>query len=490
MFKNTITETAFTTDGAEAYFTQRIPFCPVLGDDSFISTLRALLDSRLLEAEPLVLQYTSSSRPENTLKLMTPTEALKLVFGNAQAEENCLYLLDFRLPSSANAWMDLVESSFEQQYPGWHRIEKVTLFYAKTCRVLCFVNTELKSSLVVVADLDIKTMHYIQTGIPAYLPWYFNEEAGVTETEMELLQSLREKTSAHYEACIAKLAQKYDFEADRIRILLSGFETRYEQMQCADIRDRLSRIEDTIADLNNKIGSYLTERRDKQEQLLGLELSMQRNSGNSEIMDYFLCNKHLHLIKVDNSTMTFVVTDYLTYFDEDLAARVINNSGSYIYDPSHVANTRLLPRADMKMLMTALFIEQTLKIKFCAAYSFTIDESVRGLSGFAYGPEAIGYMPNPHINRYGCLGNYGREINNRLYDHDYIGALEQAVASCKSLNLGDTPVMNEFMRQLYGCADAQQNNRCIELPSGEVVTMKQAVAYLKAQEVHENGETN
>ena len=59
-------------------------------------------------------------------------------------------------------------------------------------------------------------------------------------------------------------------------------------------------------------------------------------------------------------------------------------------------------------------------------------------------------------------------------------------ASCKSLNFGDSPVMSEFMRQMYGLTDTTlTNNRCIELPNGRVVTPKEAIEYLKSQKEEE-----
>ena len=80
------------------------------------------------------------------------------------------------------------------------------------------------------------------------------------------------------------------------------------------------------------------------------------------------------------------------------------------------------------------------------------------------------------------MGNYSATINQLLKDNDYIGAIEQCIASCKSLNFGDSTVMEEFMLRLYGISDQHVNIRCIELPNGEVVTPKNAVKWLREQE--------
>ena len=53
--------------------------------------------------------------------------------------------------------------------------------------------------------------------------------------------------------------------------------------------------------------------------------------GESEIMEYFLCNRHLILERVTNTDMYFAVKDYLEYFDSDMAERIIRNHNSFAY---------------------------------------------------------------------------------------------------------------------------------------------------------------
>lgn len=72
-------------------------------------------------------------------------------------------------------------------------------------------------------------------------------------------------------------------------------------------------------------------------------------------------------------------------------------------------------------------------------------------------------------------------------NRDYIGALEQCVASCKSLNWGDSTVMGTFMNTMWNSDDGY-NNRCIELPDGRVVKPAEAIKWLEQQEA-ENEQT-
>ena len=135
----------------------------------------------------------------------------------------------------------------------------------------------------------------------------------------------------------------------------------------------------------------------------------------------------------------------------------------------------------MKKLMYAIFIDQVLKLRFCCAYTIRLGERVTGMRGYDYNESCDTYIPNPHIDRYSCLGNYERTMNERLMENDAIGAIEQCISSCKSLNFSDSTVMEVFMDRMCG-RDGYKHNKCIELPDGSVVDMKGAIEWMKEQE--------
>ena len=140
--------------------------------------------------------------------------------------------------------------------------------------------------------------------------------------------------------------------------------------------------------------------------------------------------------------------------------------------------------------MKAIFLDQTLKMRFCSSYTFNLRGNVRANQGHDYSAiEFRDCTPNTHIDRYHCMGNYERVINEMLMEHNYIGAIEQCMASTVSLNFSDGCVMEEFMRRMYGISDYSVNIRCIELPDGKVVEPKEAIEYLKSQNTQE-GEEN
>lgn len=118
--------------------------------------------------------------------------------------------------------LSAIESNFTTEYSGYHRLEKVQMFYRKSFAVDCYINPELKSVIVFVDGMDNKKMHYLQVSILAMLPWYFDPEKGMTEDEMALVYSLRETSPEKYNECLVKMAEQYDFKTARIRQLLAG----------------------------------------------------------------------------------------------------------------------------------------------------------------------------------------------------------------------------------------------------------------------------
>lgn len=481
MFRNTIESTAFTVNAAEEYFNQKITGMSWGRDITFLTTLRALLGSRMNENDTIYLSFSDSVYNIEQLANMSTDRAMSAVVDDTFME-NRIHVHNFKSSSqeSNDAWMLFIENRFTQRYDGWHRIEKVTAFFHKVFNVLCFINPDIKSVMIFTDNMDIRKHHYLQCGVFAFLPWYFDPNDGVTELEMELINSLREKTSDKYEDRIEKIASKYNFEEVRIRKLLNGFETRYEQIRIAQVQEDIERIMRSLARLDEEYGDLLRSKLDSETTLLGLTTKIAQSSGESEIMEYFLCNKQLRLDSANNNSMQFIVRSTIDYFDEDLANRIINNENSVLYVNGYDGRryNGQITCDEMKSLMEEIFIKQTLKIRTCAAYSFKIsNQSVSGLSSFEFGTYGKGYMPNPHIQQYSCLGNYKRIINERLKESDYIGAIEQCVSSAKSLNFGDTTVMRAFVNTFYG-NDLVGKTRFIEDADGNIMSVTEAIKWI------------
>lgn len=492
MFRQAINQTALTSDAANSYF-EHIRGDSYNGDVTFLSTLRALIAPRMADGESLYLRFDQSNYSENTIRENQPKRLITSLTHNFDINQRgiiYIHSVQSGRQEDNTACLDVVKSNFARVYSGWHRLPRVSDLFRSQFYTLCFVNPELKSVAVFVDSLSQSKMHYLQCAILGFFPWYFSPEKGVTQDEMDLINTLRAKEPNDYSACIAKLAERYDFRTARLRQQLAGFETIYERQQCENVRYNITECDNKINRYNQSISEQLAYRRDYEIQLLGLEAKIAAGGEESEIMEYFIHNKKLELDYVDNSEMVFIIKDYISYFDEDNAKRVIDNPNSFVYMPEGRACNNYIPADKIKELMYAIFVDQTIRIRVCAAYKFALTGNVTALSNYRFGAEYASYMPNPHIQHYSCMGNYSRPINEALQRHDYISALEQTTASAKSLNFTDSVVMAKFMREVYGLGDGENTRarrKWFELPDGTCVTSAQAADWVWAQN-HPDGQ--
>ncbi len=475
MFRKSISHTPLTDATTNEYF-EHISADSYGTDVSFRATLRALLSPRLASGERVSLTYGYSTYTSSDLSGISTDRAVKKIVDPTDWSDGTIRIHNFANNEQANnyAWLELMKSSFEKSFPEWHILEKMTDFFRKTFYVVCFINPEKKSVIIFTEGLDTRKLHYLECSIVAFMPWYF--EGGVSELEMELIQSLREKTPEKYENALVKIAEKLDLRTMFIRSRLRGFETRHEKQEMENLKNNIARYISNIEAHNNSIGDLLRQKNDAETRLLGIKTKIDSTGEESEIMEYFIANKNLYLRSLDNTTMIFVCTGYLDFFDEDMAESMVNNKNSYFYvndDGDDYDNEE-----DIELLMRAVFIERKVKMRVCAAYSFNLNGSVSGRSNYSFGPDFNTYVPNPHIDGYSCLGDYVRTINELLAKCDYISAIAQCMASCHSINLGDSVVMEHFCSWLYS-ERSGATKAFLELPTGEVVNRVKAVEWLK-----------
>lgn len=484
MFKNSVNSTMLTSEAANTFF-PNITGESYGSDCTFIATLRALVAPRLPEGESIHLHFGSSDFNAAVVSETPANLMVNMICENMYFDDGQVYIHNLRNrdEDSNAACIELLKSKFCDMYDGWQFLDKISLFYQKSFRVICFINQNSKSVALFIDNLNLQKFHYLQAATLALFPWYFDPQKGVSEIELALVQSFRERSSDKYLSCITEIAKQYDFEAGRIRHLLANFETAYERRELEKVKRDIDSFDRNIDNLNSQISDYLRRRNDSCIRLLGLERRIE-DGVESELMEYFLCNRKLYLEVVDRDRMYFAVRDYLSYFDEDAAQSYINRDSGYFYRNCDSSFTK----DGMKKLLNAIFIDQTIRVRFCAAYSFDMNGSVRPNGHHEFGPEFNGYKPNPHIQEYNCMGSYTESINRALQKRDYITALEQCIASAKSLNFHDSVVMETFVSQFV--RNGGSSYKAIELPDGTVVSPKEAIHWLEAQEAAANSTTS
>lgn len=472
MFSTYVNNTPFTSEAANDFFADKINGDPIGGDDSFMSSLRALIYDRLEDDEQLFVEYKTVKGKPSTGE----SGESRTARGLEPSQKNCFKVVMLNGLSAENSeWIDFMENRFAEVRPGWVELPRVRAFFKKAVDIVCFVNVENRESLVVLNSADRRRMHYIQCGIPVFFPWFFTKENPVKPDELELIKSLQQTTQTQYLAILREMAKKYNFESARIRRRLAGFETSFETERLDGYMEKNRSIMNSIDEKMREIDALLHQKAETETMILGIETKIASgDKSESEVMNYFLNSKVLHLDSVYGDRIKFSVKTYFNVWDEDMAETLINNKRSYAY-PSYVEN-----KDEMQKLYTAIFIDHKLRIKTCAAYQLSASGGVNALSNYVY-DESVFYdcIPNTHIDRYACMGNYTRIVNDMVKKYDYIGAIEACICSAGSLNFGDSTVAKEFFKNIVNGHDNGVNNVCIELPDGKVVDYKGAIEWLK-----------
>lgn len=480
MFLERINDTPFCTPEADILIPQiTTSSYKVLMDKSLVSTIRALLPVMMEEGDSLHISHctvdvTSNKEPN-----------ISAVIEDCSVSNDADKPYQFHLVNlqgdwtkerkHLKAWISVIDSEFlkYKEETGWMVIEKLTRVFEESKQTLrCFVNNELKSTILFTNIESAQQLHLVQYPMPAYFPWYFmGKEQKLSERSpirKELCLSLGKSTSADYTRILKEIAKEYDFRGARVKNLLKGFERRIHEKELESVQDHIRNREETFRSYQKEIENILKERSELVIRMRGLESILNEGNEESEVMEYFLQNRSLRLENVDNDNLTFVVTSHLNYWDADEAEGCIANENSSVYSESDFCHE------DTRLLATAAMVDRALKVRICAAYRLSLRGSVSGLQGYGYSDEYDEYLPNPHIDSYGCLGDYRKDFNQLMMEGNYIAAIEKCTASAQSLNISD-PSANVFFRLI--CKDTSK--KYFETPDGTVMTAREAIQWLK-----------
>ena len=317
MFNNFIQQTPFSSDIADEVMSSVSGRSPIRGDVSFVSTLRALVFKRASAAgEELCLAPRSASYSKHELDEVGADNAYQWVIPNSVEDRGIIHILNFNNYSEdANElWFSAITETFPKKYSGWTCLEKVGYYFRKRFPLSCFINPELHSVYLFTRCLNASNAHHIQCAIPAFLPWFFGTENPITALDKLFFQSRNESNSAHYEEVLEKIAAEYDFRAEKIRRVLSGFETKYERAILEGKYNSLRDIERALNDYQRRISDYLAEKTKLDLDILGIENKIANTGDGSEMMDYFLANPFLSIGESDGASITFVVKTELAYW--------------------------------------------------------------------------------------------------------------------------------------------------------------------------------
>jgi hypothetical protein len=444
-------------------------------DKSFLATMRALSHKRTQDNVRLTCLGLYFSEAE----ISTATTATAMGWfspGYSPSFEESVTIIYTDTPSAGAKMLEIVRANAgkDKRYLKNYSIcEDLRIFYARKLNAL-FYYSETDRDMVIFTDkLELKQFHALQMMIPKYLPELF-KDSPLTESETKLLKSYGNKTAAEYERLIEEFAHSLDIRAEIIRSKLAGFETAFERQRLDEIKNEISMCESNYQNALSNLRDIAARIQEKQYILAGLECAITKTDGDTELMDYFMCNKRLSIIKVSGTAIEFVVHGYADVFDEEAFEQYVKNHKSYMY-------TRISPRVtkpQMEKLYRAIFGEGKYKLRLCAAYNADMKGGLKAMKHYTFPPESKTYLENPHIQQFGCIGGYAARFQEYMRKKDYVGAIDQAVVSAKNLNFYDSAVIGTFASQLSGTSTT-----CIEKPDGTLITPFDAIQCLLAEDI-------
>lgn len=443
------------------------------GDCSLLAVARAVVEPLVPDGEKYKIHIKELYRPS---------------LDDLQYESNSLTLMVLQNDDFHDTYSDM-KSELESH--GYSQIDRFREYFMKQFSIkgqeaaCAYVNEEYKSTVVIVATIGPQKFHLLCSSVLSLVPYFRKQEDIISEDHKAILQSFMEPDSGKFIALIAKEAKKYDFKTEYIKSALKGFKTGSLERRLSDIRGKLESNKRRIENLLRDIANHSEEARTLRAEETGLVLAID-NTEEKPLSDIFINSKDIEFVCINDGTITFDVSTKMVSFDSDTAERMLDNKHSTFYDPDGVSNPeeKILPE-DMKMLMKAIFVDQTLGLNMSARYKLGMDGGISGCRGII---ELKTKYPtsyaNPHIFHYNCMGDYADQIAATIQSGDYEMSIMMCVASCGSLNVSDSSVMNQMMTDIYLERD-DVNLRCVVLPNDDVVTFKEAIEYLKGEHVNE-----
>lgn len=455
-FADRIRQTEFTNPEVNSLF--RVMGPPIFSDFTMLATLRAVVNHRLGEDDSLEMRYAEIGCSCEDMNEIESEACVDFT------QSHRLYIFNVSESKVPEKYKKLFEES------GWERIEKMTAYFEKALDVQCFKNDDLKSTVLFTARMSVVTMHFVQMAIPAFLPWYFGTERRLNDEERALLHSCGERNSKKYLECLHALSEEYDFYSARL-VQLDGFETLALKQEYKNLTDEVRSAMERVEYLTRELGEAIENKDRTERQAWGVLAAIDKAGEQSEFKEYFLKNrKRFKLVRMDTDgrTLEFECMGYADNFDDDFAKKIIANKHSELY--TRRGSRPRVSSKRMARLFEAIFVTREVRLKLCGVYIAQIARKIcETRSGYEYDEACIGYLPNPHLNHHSCLGAYGKIFAQFLQQANYIGFMEQAMASCESVNLNEPPTFGPFMEDLY-----QTEIKCVEFADGRCMAPYEA----------------
>lgn len=307
------------------------------------------------------------------------------------------------------------------------------------------------------------------SAMPRLLPWLFKDHP-LTPDELAYLRALStpDTNSDTLSQMEEALYNKTDLPTKAVsKVIESVFQGTIDSRKQV-LKNKIESRYRNIEDLRNQEKATLEDIFTLSAELSGLS-NKDESSFITSMKDFFKEQKGIRVVPNGHSMRMFITTTLCNFNADDVQEYVFN--GSYPYRSIPTSD-----KPDMRLLLKAIFVDRTIRVKMQACYEIDHNCHVTGIKNVVSESRDL-VIPNSHINSYACFGGYGPMLTAAQNEMDFIAAISICQMSAGSLNLPERLNSDRFFDSL---AEAYKDDYPVLLTStDELVTPKQAIELLK-----------
>lgn len=333
-----------------------------------------------------------------------------------------------------------------------------------------YVREDDLAALVVCLEPDLEKWHMMQGFFFRLFRNLFVMKPP-TDAEKTLLMCLTRSSLTSYISAAKQLANRRDLNLLKLRGELKEVRKYTYKSAIDSATNQLHQLDSVIADLNRRYEQAMKDIEAATMRLEGAKVLAEKQDDSDELFEYFRDNDQIAKVTVDGAVIEVVIKTYLDLYDPDLYRDLASSGNIFRFQDGRSVE-------DHRLLMNAIFsAEPEFRIKMCGYYWLNMNGTVKSQMGYNYSyiPECVDHIPNPHLQRHACLGSYQPEIQSCLRAGNVVGAVEQCIASCMSVNLGETSMT--FSPMIIDIFNSSK--RMLHREDGVDMTVSEAIAYLK-----------
>lgn len=193
-------------------------------------------------------------------------------------------------------------------------------------------------------------------------------------------------------------------------------------------KDQIASLQNTLIQTSKNLNQLLLE----YDALYKVSEDENLEENIKELKEYFINHKFIKKVTFHKPYLNLTIENPLIYYEKDLA---------------EIYLSRRYNKGLKHKIFTDIFINEKYRLWTYTNFNFNITNfSVENITSDEY-PKDNCY-PHPHLNFYGCMGNFYDTIREWQTTYNYIGAMEQCMSMCFNLNFADSTVTNRLFNNI------------------------------------------